>query len=92
MVFHTQLNFISQLLHVYARNYELNGQFILIRAIRYSLDGMKSLIFLAHIIDLFLGLILAQVIFLAYMVILKKTANVAVSAILIVFTAFAKMT
>ena len=53
---------------------------------------MKSLSFLAHIIDLLLGLILAQVIFLAYMVILKKTANVAVSAILIVFTAFAKMT
>ncbi|KAK7681546.1 hypothetical protein QCA50_015278 [Cerrena zonata] len=66
----------NQLLHVYARNYELNGQFILIRSIRYSLDG----------------LILSQVIFLAYMVILKKTANVAVSAILIVFTAFVKMT
>ncbi|CAL1712846.1 unnamed protein product [Somion occarium] len=65
----------NQLLHVYARNYELNGRFILIRLIRYSLDG----------------LILSQVVFLAYMVVLKKTANVAVSAILICFTAFVKM-
>lgn len=46
----------------------------------------------AYCITFSLGLILSQVIFLAYMVILKKTANVAVSAILIVFTAFVKMT
>lgn len=39
----------------------------------------------------FPGLILSQVVFLAYMVVLKKTANVVVSAILVVFTACVKM-
>ena len=38
-----------------------------------------------------LGLILSQVVFLAYMVVLKKTGNVVVSAILLVFTSFVKM-
>ncbi|KAL4246638.1 CSC1 family protein [Abortiporus biennis] len=65
----------NQLLHVYAKNYELNGQHLLIRLIRYSLDG----------------LILAQSVFLAYMVVLKKTPNVAVSAVLVILTAFFKM-
>ncbi|KAI0075096.1 hypothetical protein K474DRAFT_1600449 [Panus rudis PR-1116 ss-1] len=65
----------NQLLHVYAKNYELNGQFILIRLIRYSLDG----------------LILSQTVFLAYMVVLKKTVNVGVSAVLIILTALVKM-
>ncbi|PCH40020.1 hypothetical protein WOLCODRAFT_116507 [Wolfiporia cocos MD-104 SS10] len=65
----------NQLLHVYAKNYEGNGQAILIRLIRYTLDG----------------LILAQVVFLAYMVVLKKTVNVAVSAILIILTTAAKL-
>jgi hypothetical protein len=31
----------NQFLHVYAKNYEENGQRILIRIIRYSLDGMS---------------------------------------------------
>lgn len=31
---------ISQLIHVYAKNYEANGQLILIRVLRYSLDGL----------------------------------------------------
>ncbi|THH23170.1 hypothetical protein EUX98_g8009 [Antrodiella citrinella] len=66
----------NQLLHVYAKNYEGNGQNLLIRLVRYSLDG----------------LVLSQVVFMAYMVVLKKTANVAVSAILILLTAMAKMT
>ncbi|OBZ71410.1 hypothetical protein A0H81_08778 [Grifola frondosa] len=65
----------NQLLHVYAKNYEGNGQLLLIRMIRYSLDG----------------LILAQVVFLAYMVVNMKTANVALSAVLIVVTAIAKV-
>ena len=29
----------NQLLHVYAKNYEGNGKFLLIRMTRYSLDG-----------------------------------------------------
>ncbi|KZT09143.1 uncharacterized protein LAESUDRAFT_695760 [Laetiporus sulphureus 93-53] len=65
----------NQLLHVYAKNYEGNGQRILIRIIRYSCDG----------------LILAQVVFLAYMVVLKKTVNIAVSAVLVVLTAGGKL-
>ncbi|KAJ3556206.1 hypothetical protein NM688_g2150 [Phlebia brevispora] len=65
----------NQLLHVYAKNYEGNGQTILIRLIRYSLDG----------------LILSQAVFLAYMVVLKIKANVAVSAVLIIVTAFSKL-
>jgi len=32
----------NQFLHVYAKNYEGNGQMILIRIIRYSLDGECS--------------------------------------------------
>ncbi|KAI0822219.1 DUF221-domain-containing protein [Trametes gibbosa] len=60
----------NQLLHVYAKNYEGNGQTLLIRMIRYSLDG----------------LMLSQVVFLAYMVVNKKTANVGLSGVLIIFT------
>lgn len=33
---------VYQLLHVYAKNYEGNGQTLLIRMIRYSLDGMSA--------------------------------------------------
>jgi hypothetical protein len=33
----------NQFLHVYAKNYEENGQRILIRIIRYSLDGTSFL-------------------------------------------------
>ncbi|CAK5284161.1 unnamed protein product [Mycena citricolor] len=65
----------NQLIHVYAKNYENNGQVLLIRMVRYSLDG----------------LLLAQVVFLIYMVVLKKEVNVGLAAFLIVFTAFAKL-
>ncbi|KAI0755185.1 hypothetical protein C8Q80DRAFT_1093766 [Daedaleopsis nitida] len=65
----------NQLLHVYAKNYEGNGQVLLIRIVRYSLDG----------------LILAQVVFLAYMVVNKKTVNVGLSAVLIIVTAVYKL-
>ncbi|CDO75297.1 hypothetical protein BN946_scf184654.g5 [Trametes cinnabarina] len=65
----------NQLLHVYAKNYEGNGQTLLIRIVRYSLDGMM----------------LAQVVFLAYMVVNKKTVNVGLSAVLIIITAGYKM-
>ncbi|KAI0366924.1 DUF221-domain-containing protein [Pilatotrama ljubarskyi] len=65
----------NQLIHVYAKNYEGNGQTLLIRIVRYSLDG----------------LMLAQVVFLAYMVVNKKTVNVGLSAVLIIMTAGYKM-
>ncbi|KAH7915420.1 hypothetical protein BJ138DRAFT_1189738 [Hygrophoropsis aurantiaca] len=65
----------NQLLHVYAKNYEGNGQLLLIRMVRYSFDG----------------LILSQCVFLAYMVVLKKTVNVGLSAFLVIFTVFAKV-
>ncbi len=41
--------------------------------------------------NIFSGLILSQVVFLAYMVVNKKTANVAISAVLIIITASYKM-
>ncbi|KAI8986240.1 DUF221-domain-containing protein [Trametes punicea] len=65
----------NQLLHVYAKNYEGNGQTLLIRMVRFSLDG----------------LMLAQVVFLAYMIVNKKTVNIGLSAVLIVITASYKM-
>ncbi|KAJ7672754.1 hypothetical protein B0H17DRAFT_1170837 [Mycena rosella] len=65
----------NQLIHIYAKNYEGNGQVILIRLARYSLDG----------------LILSQTVFLAYMVVLKKTANVGAAAFLVVFTTIIKL-
>jgi hypothetical protein len=65
----------NQLIHVYAKNYEGNGQLLLIRIVRYSLDG----------------LVLSQAVFLAYMVVLKKNANVALAAFLIVFTVVIKL-
>ncbi|KAF8798979.1 DUF221-domain-containing protein [Phlegmacium glaucopus] len=65
----------NQLIHVYAKNYEGDGRLLLIRIIRYTLDG----------------LILAQAVFLGYMVVLKKNANVGLAAFLIVFTAIVKM-
>ncbi|TFK40830.1 hypothetical protein BDQ12DRAFT_721445 [Crucibulum laeve] len=65
----------NQLIHVYAKNYEGNGQLLLIRMVRYSLDG----------------LVLSQAVFLAYMVVLKKSANVGLAAFLIVFTVLIKL-
>ncbi|KAI9464920.1 hypothetical protein BJY52DRAFT_1247236 [Lactarius psammicola] len=65
----------NQFLHVYAKNYEGNGQIILIRIIRYSLDG----------------LMLAQAVFLAYMAVLKKEVNLALTAVLIASTALTKI-
>ncbi|KAJ3997551.1 hypothetical protein F5050DRAFT_1877098, partial [Lentinula boryana] len=65
----------NQLIHVYAKNYEGNGQLILIRAIRHSLDG----------------LVLSQTVFLAYMVVLKKSVNIGLAAFLVVFTISVKI-
>ena len=47
--------YYSKLIHVYAKNYEANGQTLLIRIVRYSLDG------LSQILTAYLGLILTQV-------------------------------
>ncbi|KAJ7212056.1 hypothetical protein GGX14DRAFT_621525 [Mycena pura] len=65
----------NQLLHVYAKNYEGNGQTILVRMVRYSLDA----------------LILSQTVFMAYMIVLKKNANVGLAAFLVVFTSIVKL-
>ncbi|KAJ7761531.1 hypothetical protein DFH07DRAFT_815308 [Mycena maculata] len=65
----------NQLIHVYAKNYEGNGQVILIRMARYSLDG----------------LVLSQTVFMVYMIVLKKTVNVGLAAFLIVFTTVVKL-
>ncbi|KAJ7784498.1 hypothetical protein B0H16DRAFT_1681889 [Mycena metata] len=65
----------NQLIHIYAKNYEGNGQTILIRIARYSLDG----------------LILSQTVFMAYMIVLKKSVNVGLAAFLILFTAACKL-
>ncbi|TFK52586.1 hypothetical protein OE88DRAFT_1678721 [Heliocybe sulcata] len=65
----------NQLIHVYAKNYEGNGQLMLIRMIRYSLDG----------------LVFSQAVFLAYMTVLKKHVNVGLAAFLIIFTVVVKL-
>ncbi|KDR82888.1 hypothetical protein GALMADRAFT_134426 [Galerina marginata CBS 339.88] len=65
----------NQLIHVYAKNYEADGRVLLIRIVRYTLDG----------------LILSQTVFMAYMVVLKKNVNVGLAAFLIVFTAIIKL-
>ncbi|KAF5338898.1 hypothetical protein D9611_008815 [Ephemerocybe angulata] len=65
----------NQLIHVYAKNYEGNGKTLLIRMVRYSLDGM----------------ILSLVVMLAYMVVLKKSANVGLCVFLIALTAVFKL-
>ncbi|KAJ7069743.1 hypothetical protein C8F01DRAFT_526127 [Mycena amicta] len=65
----------NQLIHIYAKNYEGNGQTILIRMVRYSLDG----------------LILAQAVFMVYMIVLKKSVNVGLAAFLVLFTSVTKL-
>lgn len=65
----------NQLLHVYAKHYEQNGHNILIRVVRYSLDGA----------------ILSQTVFLAYMLVLKKSVNVGLTVFLMVFTLIFKI-
>jgi len=64
----------NQVIHVYAKSYEGNGRTILTRLVRYSLDG----------------LMLSQAVFLAYMVVLKKTVNITLAAFLILFTIIVK--
>ncbi|KAL0961406.1 hypothetical protein HGRIS_006355 [Hohenbuehelia grisea] len=65
----------NQLIHIYAKHYEGNGQLILVRVVRYSLDGMM----------------LSQTVFIAYMVVLKKTSHFAVTAVLLILTAAVKI-
>jgi hypothetical protein len=50
-----------QLIHVYAKNYEGNGRLILIRLVRYSLDGrLVCCLYVDRCIDNSVGLILSQ--------------------------------
>lgn len=65
----------NQFLHVYAKNYECNGQILLIRIVRYSLDG----------------LMFSQFVFLAYMAVLKKTVYLALAAVLFIITVAVKI-
>lgn len=65
----------NQLFHVYAKNYEQNGQVLLIRMVRYSLDGT----------------ILSQVVFTAYMSVIRKPINVGFSALMVVLTVISKL-
>ncbi|KAF7981445.1 hypothetical protein HWV62_33457 [Athelia sp. TMB] len=65
----------NELVHVYAKNYEGDGRVMIIRIIRYSCDG----------------LMVSQIVFLAYMVVLKKTVNVALSVVLLVLTVAVKL-
>ncbi|GJJ10885.1 hypothetical protein Clacol_005113 [Clathrus columnatus] len=69
------LSWIIPLLHVYSRTYENNGKIILIRLVRFSLDG----------------LILAHVVFLAFLVVLKETAEATFIGILLVLTVVTKL-
>ncbi|KAH0586243.1 hypothetical protein H2248_007495 [Termitomyces sp. 'cryptogamus'] len=81
------------LIHVYAKNYENNGKVILIRIVRYSLDGLLLAQANTNLHDsscICLTLI-HQAIFLTYMVVLKKSANVGLAAFLILFTAVVKL-
>lgn len=80
----------NQLIHVYAKNYEGNGKLILIRLTRYSLDGLFVRALVNYML-IFAGLILSQAVFLAYMVVLKKTVNVALAAVLIILTTLFKI-
>lgn len=65
----------NQFVHLYAKNYECNGQNLLIRMVRYSLDG----------------LMFSQFVFLAYMAVLKKTVNLTLAAVLFILTAIVKL-
>ncbi|KAH6911419.1 hypothetical protein BKA70DRAFT_1099361 [Coprinopsis sp. MPI-PUGE-AT-0042] len=65
----------NQLIHVYAKHYEGNGKTLLIRMVRYSLDGLT----------------LSMVVFTAYMVVLHKKANIGVCVFLLVFTVMFKL-
>ncbi|KAG8980348.1 hypothetical protein FRC05_005979 [Tulasnella sp. 425] len=67
--------FKHQFLHVYSKAYELNASVILIRWVRYSLDGI----------------ILSQVIFLALTIILKKDVLAGFSGLFIGLTVVLKL-
>ncbi|KAF8480584.1 hypothetical protein JB92DRAFT_3102097 [Gautieria morchelliformis] len=64
-----------QLVHVYAKTYDNNGQIILIRVVRYSLDG----------------LILAHVVFLAFLLFLRETPEAALTGVLLGLTVITKI-
>lgn len=67
--------FKHQFLHVYSKAYEMNASVILIRWVRYSLDGVM----------------LSQVIFLALTIILKKDVTAGFAGLFIGLTALVKL-
>jgi hypothetical protein len=81
-----------QFIHVYSKNFEGDGKILLIRIVRYSLDGQLSLVnIFTHRSHISSGLVLSQAIFLAYMVVLRKSVNAGLAAFLIVFTVLVKV-
>jgi hypothetical protein len=77
---------------VYAKHYEGNGKLLIIRLVRYSFDGMSFLKrCLSAFINVYLGLMLAQVVFIAYMSLEKITASIALGSLLLAFTILAKL-
>ncbi|CED82431.1 Uncharacterized conserved protein [Phaffia rhodozyma] len=67
--------FKNQMIHVYQHQYETQGQRPVIRFVRYTLDGHA----------------LAQIVFMAMMVILKKSALIGLTCVLIVITLASKI-
>ncbi|EJD50636.1 hypothetical protein AURDEDRAFT_112230 [Auricularia subglabra TFB-10046 SS5] len=65
----------NQLLHVYSKKYENDGKIILIRIVRYSLDGVM----------------LAQVVLMAFMILQRKAPHAIVLGIFVLCTAIVKV-
>lgn len=65
----------NQLLHVYSKKYENDGKIILIRIVRYSLDGVM----------------LAQVVLMAFMILQQRYPQAAFLALFIAVTATVKL-
>ena len=82
---------VLQLLHVYAKNYEANGQVLLIRMVRYSLDGLVLGQVRYRILKRTGAQHVPQAVFIAYMVVLKKSSNFICAAILMCFTVAIKL-
>jgi hypothetical protein len=81
----------NQLIHVYAKHYEGNAKLLIIRLIRYSFDGENLEIFPGTLLIIAPGLMLAQVVFIAFMSIEKKTVNIVLGSLLLTFTLLAKL-
>ena len=91
--------FKNQLLHVYQHQYETQGTRVTIRFLRYTLDGhvreciSSSYVARIHrdLCDSPLPATVAQIVFLAMMVILKEKALIGLTVVLIVCTLVIKV-